>query len=213
MSVTHLEILVEEPSAEVLLSELLPKILVDTTFTTHRFACKNDLLSRLPDRLRGYARWIPSDWRIVVLVDRDRDDCVALKAKLDKMAESAGLAPRSRPHAGRFTVINRIAVEELEAWYFGDWEAVRSAYPRVKATVPTQAKYRDPDGIAGGTWEAFERVMKRAGYYATGLPKIEVAHRIGPHMRPNANTSPSFKAFHAALQDMVGLGRLRSESG
>jgi hypothetical protein len=25
-------------------------------------------------------------------------------------------------------VVNRLAIEELEAWYFGDWEAVRAAY-------------------------------------------------------------------------------------
>ena len=27
----------------------------------------------LEPRLRGYARWLPEDWRIVVMVDRD--DC------------------------------------------------------------------------------------------------------------------------------------------
>ena len=60
---------------------------------------------------------------------------------------------------------NRIVMEELEAWNFGDWEAVRAAYPRVSKGVPRQVGYRDPDAIAGRTWEAFERIMKRSGYF------------------------------------------------
>lgn len=38
---------------------------------------------------------------------------------------------------------------------------MQQAYPKVKANIPSQAKYRSPDAIKGGTWEAFERVMKR----------------------------------------------------
>ena len=53
-------------------------------------------------------------------------------------------------------------VEELEAWYFGDWEAVRKAYPKVSRTVPRSARYRDADKIVGAA-EAFERVMRGAG--------------------------------------------------
>lgn len=38
------------------------------------------LLARLPERLRGYASWLPDTWRIVVIVDRDDADCTTLKA-------------------------------------------------------------------------------------------------------------------------------------
>ena len=57
--------------------------------------------------------------------------------------------------------MNRIAIEELEAWYFGDWTAVVQAWPRVSANVPAQRGYRDPDAIPGGTWQAFECVLQR----------------------------------------------------
>ncbi len=33
----------------------------------------------------------------------------------------------------------------------------------------------DPDAIPGGTWEAFERVLQRSGYFQTGLRKLEAA--------------------------------------
>jgi hypothetical protein len=203
MTVAHVEILVEEPSAEAALRILLPKMLGNASFEIYPHSCKDDLLKRLPDRLRGYAAWIPDDWRIVVVVDRDDDDCKKLKKRLEAMAADAGLATRSNPKAKRFAVVNRLAIEELEAWYFGDWEAVQQAYPRVNANITSQAKYRSPDAIKGGTWEAFERVMKRAGYFKTGLRKIEAARAVAVHMDPNRNTSRSFQILREALAEMT----------
>jgi hypothetical protein len=90
----------------------------------------------------------------------------------------------------------------LEAWYFGDWEAVRIAYPDVGENIPRHRNYRDPDRIPGGTWEAFERVMRRAGYFPGGLAKIEAARMIAPHIDPERNSSQSFRFFYSALAEM-----------
>lgn len=203
MTVSHVEVLVEEPSAEAALQILLPKMLGDASFAVYAHSCKDDLLKRLPQRLCGYASWLPDDWRIVVVVDRDDDDCTKLKKRLDAMAAEAGLATQSKPKNKRFAVVNCLAIEELEAWYFGDWDAVQQAYPRVNANVPSQAKYRSPDEIKGGTWEAFERVMKDGGYFRSGLRKIEAARSVAKHMDPSRNTSPSFCALRDALANMV----------
>jgi hypothetical protein len=59
-----------------------------------------------------------------------------------------------------------LAIEELEAWFFGDMDAVRALYPRVPETLEQRAGFRDPDAIRGGTWEALERILQRAGYFA-----------------------------------------------
>jgi hypothetical protein len=204
VTIEHIEVLVEEPSAEAAMRLLLPRILGETSFEVYPHSCKDELLQRLPERFRGYSSWIPSNWRIVVVVvDRDDDDCLLLKKQLETMAHEAGLATKSKPKRNRFSVINRLAIEELEAWYFGDWEAVRRAYPRVNANVPLRAKYRSPDAIKGGTWEAFERVLKAAGYYKTGLRKIETARTVAAFMDPIRNTSPSFQALRVALAEMV----------
>ena len=205
MTAQHLELLVEEPSMEALLGVLLPRVLpADRTFMVHPFQGKDDLLDKLEARLRGYARWLPADWRIVVVVDRDDDHCQALKQQLERTARAAGLHTRSSAGAGVWQVVTRIAIEELEAWYFGDWEAVCNAYPRVSRDVPHQARFRDSDGISGGTWEAFERVLKRHGYFTTGLRKQEAARAIGAHMIPERSRSQSFKIFHAAISEAVG---------
>jgi len=203
MSVDHIEVFVEEPSMEAAVRILMPKIVGETSFQVYQHRCKTELLRALPQRLQGYQAWIPETWRILVIVDRDDDDCAKLKAQLERIARDHGLATRSAPVAGRFTVINRLAIEELEAWYFGDWEAVRAAYPRVPATIPNRTRFRDPDAIAGGTWEAFQNVLNKAGYFKTGLRKIEAARSIAPHMDPTRNSSQSFRAVRNVLTDLI----------
>lgn len=189
---------------EAFLRSVLPKLLDNTHFTIHAFRGKDQPLKRLPSRLNGYARWIPPDYRIIVLVDRDDEDCRQLKTQLEQLAFNAGLATRSHPVGGQFTVVNRIVIEELEAWYFGDWEAVKNAYPKVRSTVPKQPRYRDPDAIQGGTWQNFERVLQRAGYFKNGLRKIEAAHSVGRFVDPENNRSRSFRLFRETLRDLVG---------
>ena len=200
----HIEFLVEEPSAEAALNNLVPRIIgPGISHNIHVFQGKPDLIINLPKRLRGYRKWLPSDWRIVVLVDGDRADCISLKRKLEEMAHNEGLITRSTTGPdGRFQVINRIAIEELEAWFFGDVQAIKMAYPRVPKGLDRRKNYRNPDAIQSA-WEALERVLKRAGYYLSGLPKVETARRISAYMDPWRNTSKSFRAFRDALQEMV----------
>lgn len=203
----HIEFLVEEPSAEAALRNLVPKIIGGAaTFKVHPYQGKRDLLANLRQRLRGYARFLPEDWRIVVLVDEDRKDCILLKRRLEQTSSEAGFSTRSnRDHAGRFRVLNRIAVEELEAWFFGDVEAIVSAYPGVPSTLGRRANYRDPDRIRvhGGTWEALEDVLRRARYHPGGMPKTEAARLISSHMDPDRNRSRSFRVFRDALRELA----------
>jgi hypothetical protein len=204
MAASHLEFLVEEPSMEAFLRALLPRLLPHgCTFEVHPFQGKSDLVAKLESRLRGYASWLPPDARLVVVVDRDDDDCLVLKQRLDAIASSAGLRTRSSAGNAQWQLVNRIAIEELEAWFFGDWEAVRQIYPRTPANLTSRQGFRDPDAITGGTWEALERVLKRHGYVPGGLRKIDTARAIGYIIEPYRSTSASFRAFHQALIEAV----------
>jgi hypothetical protein len=204
MPLNHLEVLVEEESMEALLRVVLPKIIGTVHCNFQQFGGKRALLRQLPRRLRALRGMLQPGWLILVVIDRDRDNCRELKEDLEAEARAAGLATRSSRPQGPFAIINRIAIEELEAWYFGDWPAVMAAYPRVSTNIPERAAYRIPDAITGGTWEAFLRVMNAARYFPTGLPKIEVARRIAPHMDPARNTSHSFQVFRDALLQAAG---------
>lgn len=188
---------------EAFLRALLPRVLAaDVSFQIYPYQGKGDLLGKLQARLRGYKSWLPATTRIVVLVDRDDDECIPLKAQLEAACASAQVRSRTASVAD-WQVVTRIAIEELEAWYFGDWEAVRHAYPDVSANIPYKARFRKPDGVKGGTWEAIAKIMKSAGYFTTGLRKTELARRIGIATEPSRNTSPSFRAFHAAILEAV----------
>jgi len=201
----HLEILVEEPSAEIALHNLLPKLVTgEHTYKIITFQGKSDLLKKLGIELKGYKRWIPDDFKIIVLVDRDDQDCRVLKECLELHAKNANLITKTSSHGGLdYSVVNRIVIEELEAWFFGDDIAVRNAYPRVSASFQNRARFRNPDHITGGTWEALEKLLNAGGYYKSGFRKTEVAHNISRQMEPLRNRSKSFQIFREAISEIT----------
>ena len=102
MTACHLELLVEERSMEAFLTVLLPGLLPqDWTFAIHAFNGKRALLRKIGDRLRGYGKSLPPNYRLVVLVDRDDDDCRQLKRRLERAAAEAGLVTASRSKGSR----------------------------------------------------------------------------------------------------------------
>lgn len=197
----HLEFLLEEPSVEAFLDGFLPRVLpAGATWKLIQFQGKGDLLANLERRLKGYRNWLPAGDRIVVLIDEDRQDCRKLKDQLEVAAQTAGFVTKSAAGKAQFQVVNRVAIEELEAWFLGDIEAIRAAYPRVPASLANRENFRDPDAVAGGTWEALERELKRAGYFPGGLAKIEFARVMAQHLEPTRNRSRSFQVFLEGLQ-------------
>ena len=200
----HIEFLVEEPSVEAALTNLAPAILgPDITFQVHPHNGKSDLPAKLPNRLSGYRPWLPADWRIVVLIDADEADCLQLKARMEDIARAAGLVTRSAAGGTQFQVLNRLAVQELEAWFFGDAEALCAAYPRFSPNLGTRPRYRNPDAISGGTWEALERELQRIGYAPGGLPKVATARAVSAHMQPERNRSHRFQVFRQGLLELI----------
>lgn len=183
------------------MSVLLPKLVIgQVPWGIRTFNGKPDLLRKLPQRLAGYAHWpTDADLRILVLVDRDDDDCIRLKEQLEAVADSQGLATRATAGGQRFQVCNRIVVEELEAWFLGDPAALCAAYPRLPPHFPSRARFRDPDAVTGGTSEALEQLLLKAGYHKGGLAKVRLAQEVAPHMNPDDNRSGSFRAMRTGL--------------
>lgn len=207
--ICHFEFLVEEDSMAATLDAFVPSVLAGrASYRVITFRGKQKLLQQLPSRFQGYGRRVGREpLGIVVLIDQDRQDCLALKAQLEKMALSVGLFTKSSPTpSGHFHVVNRIVVEELESWFFGDIEAMRVPFPRLSPTLAAQSSFRNPDTIRGGTAERLHTVLRRAGYYADYIPKLEVARLIAPHLVPERNRSRSFRIFisgvEAALQSL-----------
>lgn len=194
----QLEVLVEEPSAKVALDILLPRIVRGRARVAVRnFGSKPVLIGQLPVRLNAYRQRIQQgeDLRIMVLVDQDQDDCKALKQRLERMAADYGLPSKTRPDANRrFVVVNRIAVNELEAWFIGDPDALRATYTKLPPATTTGI-FAQPDARQGKASVRLRRFLRKHGVYKGAYPKIEAARRIAVHLDPQRNRSRSFRHF------------------
>lgn len=215
----HIEILVEDSSGEKLLEAVLPKLLGEQgdphSWRVHAYKgigripknlnmggdpAKRILLDQLPKLLRGYGK-TPGIDAVVVVLDSDRRNCVEFLGELKELAAGCNPAPHT---------LFRIAIEEMEAWYFGDQQALTAAYPKAKSEV--LKRYRQ-DSVCG-TWELLadaiypggSAAIKKAGWPLPGQVKHEWAEKIGPLLEPDRNVSPSF----GKLCD--GLRRLTAEA-
>lgn len=176
--------LLEEPSTKHLLDILLPKILPEgVEFQTIPHNGKRDLEKSIPRKLRGWNE--PGDIRFVILHDQDTQNCVQLKQSLLKLCEGS-----QRP------VLVRIACQEMEAWYFGDMNAVALAYdkPRLRQ-ISGQRRYRVPDQIPSPKEDLRKLVPEHQ--------QIAGAKRVAPHMNIENNTSESFRQFVSGVRRLA----------
>lgn len=212
----HIEFLVEDSSGEKLLAQLLPRILgeqgelhtwrlkaykgigrIPVGLTAKADPAKRMLLDQLPRLLQGYGK-TPGIDAVVVVLDTDRRDCRDFLQELMALLQGCKPAPRT---------LFRLAVEEMEAWYLGDREALLKAYPRAKREVLDRY---EQDSVCG-TWELLAdavhaggvAAIKKAGWPLPGQIKHEWAEKIGPFMSLDGNASPSFGKFRNGLLRLV----------
>lgn len=141
----HIEILVEDSSGEKLLEVLPPRLLgsqgkphtwrlhpykgigrIPAGLTTKADPAKRILLDQLPRLLRGYGK-TPGIDAVVVVLDADKRDCVEFLRELGEVMQSC------QPQVPK--TLFRLAIEEIEAWYLGDRQALLTAYPRAKRSI------------------------------------------------------------------------------
>ena len=213
----HLEVLVEDQSGSITVDAVLEKILGVNgdkhSWRLHPYKGSGDipenlyretdpakrlLLNGLPRLLRGYGKSLDASSAVVVVVDLDDRDCIAFKRELLGVLDACD----PRPNA-----LFRIAVEESEAWLLGDRAAVKAAYPHAKDSVLDG--YRQ-DAVCG-TWETLANAvhaggaaaLAKAGWPAPGEAKCEWARKIAPHIDPDRNRSPSFRAFRDGVRRLA----------
>jgi hypothetical protein len=134
----------------------------------------------------------------VIVIDTDKRQCPAFLAELRAVADACKPVPNT---------LFRLAIEEIEAWYFGDQDALLAAYPRAKRDV--LGKYVQ-DSVCD-TWELLadavhsggSAAIKKAGWPLPGQVKHEWAEKIGHLMDPERNISPSFGKLRDGLRRLV----------
>ena len=212
----HIEILVEDSSGEKLLQVLLPKLIgphgsphtwrlhaykgvgrIPKMMTSQGDPAKRILLEQLPKLLRGYGK-TPGIDAVVVVLDTDKRDCKTFLTELIAVAKACDPAPNT---------LFRLAIEEIEAWYMGDQDALLSAYPKAKQKI-LSAYIQDS---ACDTWECLADAVhpggaiaiKKLGWPLPGRVKHMWAEKIGPLMVVDNNLSPSFAKFRDGLRQLV----------
>ena len=109
-------------------------------------------------------------------------DCRELKQSLLSLCKGTGRS-----------VLVRIACQEMEAWYFGDTEALAIAYSNPKLwKISKQKKYRIPDNIPTPKEELYRLIPEHQ--------QIAGAKRVAPHMDIERNTSESFRQFVSGVR-------------
>lgn len=206
-----LHFLVEGPSEVELLNGLLPRLIPAHKFAIYPHQGKGKLpadpsvppdpkqrgvLDQLPAILRAWGKtFSPNTDRVVVLVDKDDDDCVWLLEKLTEMLEGIHPAP---------LCLFRIAIEEVESWYLGDFAAMTRAFNKIDKKPLADYKH---DSTCGA-WELFQLVIKdrleRKPYWARKMgAELDVTN-------PVANRSPSFQAFSRGVRRYAGELEIRT---
>ncbi len=119
---TTIDFFTEEESAGIILDAILPQLLPDgTEWNVYSFHGKNDMLQKLPNRLRAYRHRPLSSRKVVVLIDSDHQDRSELKFRLNRLRRRRGLLPK-RPILNRF-VLSPASL--LKSWKHGFLEMSR----------------------------------------------------------------------------------------
>lgn len=215
----HFEFLVEDLSGKKALDILVPKILDnDHSFSTKAYKGigripkglssnsepkRRILLDQLPRLLQGYGQTFanyPAGYSAVVFVICDLDDrCLsAFRDELLSLLSKCTPAPETR-----FC----IAIEEGEAWFLGDLNAIKNAYPQAKMSL---LRNYSSDSICG-TWETMadalypggSTALKALGWKIVGQEKSFWAEQISPNMDIEQNDSASFCYFRDKIKSII----------
>ncbi|MDP2794303.1 MAG: hypothetical protein Q8O25_09540 [Sulfurisoma sp.] len=212
----HIEILVEDNSGAALLELLIPRILgpegephtwrlisykgigrIPQGLSAKTDPSKRILLDRLPRLLQGYGK-TPGIDVVVVVVDSDKRNCKEFLAELKAVAESCNPEPNA---------LFRLAIEEVEAWYLGDRNALFAAYPKAKQDVLARYQQDSPcdtwELLADAIYPGGLSAIKSVGWPLPGQVKHEWAKTIGPLMDIDQNDSPSFAKLRDGLRRVV----------
>lgn len=212
----HFEFLVEGQAELTALSILIPKILGEYnnphTWMIHKhqgigklpekFDCTpkiqdRTLLHNFPSKLKAYGNSMSANEIVVLLLDLDNtENCIDYKKRILSILEICDNPPR---------LLVRFAIEELEAWFLGDPEAIKISFANPKVHVLNSYVQ---DSICG-TWEVLAETVHEGGYselLTLGKRSRRIleqkriwASKIAPNMNVDNNTSKSFNCFKDGL--------------
>lgn len=210
----HLIFLCEDKSGEIMLTQLLKTHLGEISGLTTEIRAyrglgnlpsgkispselkRQTLLNDLPRIVAGLTKSHShhgASYQVVLVVicDLDNKDEHEFQMQLNSLLE--------KHTQSRLPTFSFLAIEEGEAWFLGDIEAVLAAYPNADRAI---LRRYEPDSICG-TWEVLADAvhvggsseLKKSDWVTQGKCKCEWATKITPHINIDRNQSPSFRKF------------------
>lgn len=175
--------LVEEFSMKVFLEGLMPRLFPGIHFLCIHHEGKQDLERSIPRKLRAWTN--PGD-KFIVIRDNDCSDCYDLKDRLIRLC----------PNHNRCNLLVRIACQELEAWYFGEPQAIADAYNKAElSNINRRRRYREPDAITQPSKE-LERLVPE-------FQKVSGARKISEIISREGNNSRSFQVLCEGIERIM----------
>ena len=200
MNMPHLDFVVEDESTKAFLDAWLKRYLLErATFNVKHYKGREHLLGKLRSRLDGCSNWLSSSHRIIVIIDCDEKACKDVKMEMEEKCNCVNVT--TRKSGDSWQVATCIAIKELEAWYLGNWSAVRSAYSTKSSEQDILKKYPDSDAVDGKTKNIVHEELKK--HYPERFPSVEVAGKIGIYFDENKCRSQSFCHLRTVIDDAI----------
>ncbi len=186
-----LYVFTEEPSAKKVFEVILPKMLPENVyFRVFDHQGKQDLENAIKSTIPSISK-IPGA-RILIARDQDSSNCKEIKRHLQEMINQVC----NRPY------LVRIACRELEAWFLGDMNAIKQAYPRFKPEqYATRADFKDVD-LLHRPDEWLLRIIPEYSGMET-LSKVANSENIAPFMDLEHNSSVSFNNTISGIRKLI----------
>jgi Domain of unknown function (DUF4276) len=176
-------VMVEENSIEEVTKIIAKRLGIENQVIVIPHEGKNDLERSFPRKIVHWRN--PQRTRFVICRDNDGSNCVILKQRL------RDLLPQTTHHEFKL----RLVMNELEAWYLADLQALRSAGLISQGFLEqNQDKkiFRSPENLNNAKQE-FKKIVKTNG-------QITLARKIAPHLELENERCSSFKHFISAIK-------------
>ena len=176
-------IMVEEQSIEEVTKIIVRRLGIENQIVVIPHNGKNDLEKSFPRKILNWKK--PERTRFVICRDNDGLNCTLLKQRLKD------LVPKNAQHDFKL----RLVMNELEAWYLGDLNALNLAGLITKGTVAqnlNKKTFKFPEHVSKAKLE-FKKLVKSGG-------QITLARKIAPHLDLQNERCKSFKHFISAIR-------------
>lgn len=197
MKIDELIVLIEDESGRIFLTGFLKKYFAARQInfsydSVIGFNGKSDILRKLSQRLKAFSGiYSGQSLAVIVILDRDADDCKTLISQINNTCQKAGFATYPFTNqVAKHIAITRLAIWEMEAWYLGDWENFKRTFG-----LKNNPRRQPPDYVQrpASVIEALFNNDRKP------FRKSEIAAKFSSQINWHGNTSVSFQKLIKVL--------------